>query len=290
MHGRSEMHYESLYPRQDKWYKVVICPIQEGLSVFLTDITENKTLQDKLVLEQMLREKRIEALSHMAGGLAHEISNPLAIIHGWADDLKNMASEKSMLPSHAIDTICDRILKTTDRASNILRGLKAFARDAAHDPMVPASIYLILEQALELQESRFARQNVSIRTNLQPDIPLFPCREIQIGQILTNLLNNAFDAIVQSEAKERWVAVDAVCSASEVCIEVSDSGPGIQDHQKAHLMQPFFTTKELGLGMGVGLSLSRAIAQGHGGSLLLVRESTRTCFRLSLPVAHVAVD
>ena len=67
-------------------------------------------------------------------------------------------------------------------------------------------------------------------------------------------------------------------------MDVTDSGSGIEDHFKAHLMEPFFTTKEFGLGMGVGLSLSRAIAQDHGGALTLRDDTKNTCFRLGLPI------
>ncbi len=274
MAGRSEVFYDSFYTPHEKWYRVKVYPVPEGVAIFLCDITE----------ERSLREKRVEALSLMAGGLAHEISNPLAIIHGWANDLKIMASQDTLLSSSEVGTICGMILKTTSRATNILEGLRAFASESAHDPMEPASIYTILDQSLELQEARFERQRIELRTEFQADIPPFACREVQIGQILTNLLNNAFDAIVQSEAEERWVTIRAWSPGLELCVEVIDSGPGIDEQLKPHLMKPFFTTKELGLGMGVGLSLSRAIAHEHGGTLTLVTDSKHTCLRLSLPV------
>ncbi len=114
-------------------------------------------------------------------------------------------------------------------------------------------------------------------------LPPLLCREVQVGQILTNLLNNAFDAIVQSQAPERWIKLSANLREDDIVIDVIDSGPGIEDHFKAHLMEPFFTTKELGLGMGVGLSLSRAIAQDHAGTLTLCKDTPHTCFRLVLP-------
>jgi signal transduction histidine kinase len=114
--------------------------------------------------------------------------------------------------------------------------------------------------------------------------PLFLCREVQIGQIITNLLNNAFDSIVQSYSAERWVSLGAEYSNREIHIDVTDSGPGVEDHFKAHLMEPFFATKELGLGMGVGLSPSRAAAQDHAGSLTLRPDTEHTCFRLILPI------
>jgi nitrogen-specific signal transduction histidine kinase len=77
-------------------------------------------------------------------------------------------------------------------------------------------------------------------------------------------------------------------SCLESAMHLAPSGPGIEDHFKAHLMEPFFTTKEFGLGMGVGLSLSRAIAQDHGGPLTLRKESNSTCFRLALLSNQVA--
>ena len=117
------------------------------------------------------------------------------------------------------------------------------------------------------------------------------CRETQIGQIITNLLNNSFDAIEQSQSTERWVRLTAEQRETKLVIRVIDSGPGIEEKFRAHLMDPFFTTKKLGLGMGVGLSLSRAIAQDHGGTLALCPDDmVNTCFELILPIDHEGVE
>jgi C4-dicarboxylate-specific signal transduction histidine kinase len=148
-----------------------------------------------------------------------------------------------------------------------------------------ASIGEIADQCLELQYARFDRHGVELRLHLNSDVPDFLCRATQIGQIVTNLLNNAFDAIVQSDSAERWISLATDYADGEIHMDVTDSGPGIEDHFKAHLMEPFFTTKEFGLGMGVGLSLSRAIAQDHGGTLSLCKDTEHTCFRLVLPIA-----
>jgi C4-dicarboxylate-specific signal transduction histidine kinase len=285
MIDRSEQHYEMFFAPQGRWYRTKAFPVAEGISLFFSDITQEKHNEEQLALEQLLREKRIEALTHMAAGLAHEISNPLAIIHGVASGLALLAEAEAPVPPHEIRLACENILKTAKRASNILRGLRGFAREAAQDPMEFASIYEIVEQCTELQQDRFEQQAVHLTTNMDPDIPDFLCREVQIGQIVTNLLNNAFDAITQSNATERWIAVSVKFTQNQISVDVTDSGPGIQDHFKAHLMEPFFTTKELGLGMGVGLSLSRAIAQDHGGTLTLLEDSEHTTFRLVLPSA-----
>jgi C4-dicarboxylate-specific signal transduction histidine kinase len=284
MEGRSETKYEHYYAPYERWYRVHAFPTDDGLSMFFSNITEDKKIRDQLELEQVLREKRIEALSHMAGGLAHEISNPLAIIHARACDLRSLAASKARVAAIDVLKACDSIVQTSDRAMKILRGLRGFAREASQDPMRLASINEIAEQCIELQYTRFGHHDIELRLDLNAEIPDLMCRETQIGQIVTNLLNNAFDAIIQSDCKERWMSLRTEHAEGEIYMDVTDSGPGIEDHFKTHLMEPFFTTKEFGLGMGVGLSLSRAIAQDHGGTLTLCKDTKNTCFRLVLPI------
>jgi len=284
MDTRIEASYEVFYTPYEKWYRGRIFPNESGISIFFADVTEEKKLQEQLALEQLLREKRIEALSHMAGGLAHEISNPLAIIHARASNLQSLIAGGLPIPPAELEKSCDSIVKTSDRAIRILKGLKGFGREAGNDPLEWASPYDIVEQCKELQEARFERHDVKLDLVLPPDLPLILCRETQIGQIVTNLVNNAFDAIDQSHSTERWVTVALEHLSDTISIRVTDSGPGIDEKFRPHLMDPFFTTKTLGLGMGVGLSLSRAIAHSHGGSLELLAGTPNTCFELILPV------
>jgi C4-dicarboxylate-specific signal transduction histidine kinase len=284
MESRTAIKFESYYAPSGLWSRVHAFPTDDGLSIFFSDITEEKKLQEKLELEQLLREKRIEALSHMAGGLAHEISNPLAIIHARASDLRSLAASGAPVAATDVQEACDGIVRTSDRAIKILHGLRGFAREGSQDPMALASIREIAEECLELQQARFERHRVELRLHFNSEVPDILCRETQIGQIVTNLLNNAFDSIVQSDSTERWISLATGYAGSGIYVDVSDSGPGIEDHFKVHLMEPFFSTKEAHLGMGVGLSLSRAIAQDHGGSLVLRKDTIHTCFRLVLPI------
>ena len=284
MRDRVETNYEIFYGPYSGWYAVRVFPTGDGVSLFFSNITEEKKLRVQLEHEQLMREKRIEALSHMAGGLAHEISNPLAIIHGRATELLDLAAGEVPVASDEVRVACEDIVKTSNRASSILRGLRGFGREASQDEMQLASIYDIAEESVELQHSRFERHGVELRVRLDPELPLLLCRATQIGQILTNLLNNGFDAIVQAESVARWVEMTAVSDGESMIIEVTDSGPGIEDHFKTHLMEAFFTTKEFGVGMGIGLSLSRAMAQDHGGTLTLCSDRENTCFQLILPI------
>ena len=250
----------------------------------LEEATEQRDLAvTQLEREQLMREKRIEALSHMAGGLAHEISNPLAIMHGKASDLQRLVDSGTLTDADVRETAVSLVL-TAERAMKILRGLRGFGREAAKDPFEAATVEGILEGCIELQESRMERERVDLVLQIEDGLPDIWCRETQIGQILTNLINNGYDAVVLANAEDRWIEIKAASNGGFVTIDVMNSGPMIEDSLKPHLMEPFFTTKEFKFGTGVGLSLSRAIAQDHGGTLILRDGTEHTCFRLTLPV------
>ncbi len=290
MDDRVEARYEVHYPPYAMWFSVSAFPTPLGISVFYRDITAEKSLEEQLVYERRLREKRIEALSNMAGGLAHEISNPLAIIYGTASDLQRLAQTEATLPADDVLEASSTIVTTSDRAIRILRGLRGFAREAGSDPMEYASLAEIVEQAIQMQELRFARLGIDLRASVATGLPLILCRETQIGQIVTNLLNNAYDAIVEQDCIQRWVLLEVRCSGERLQLDVTDSGLGIDEQIRERLMEPFFTTKTRGVGMGIGLSLSQAIAHEHGGTLELCRDTANTCFRLTLIAQPLTVE
>jgi signal transduction histidine kinase len=275
--------YENYYAPDDLWFRAQASPTEEGISLFFTDVTTERSLQNQLSLEQIMREKRIEALTHMAGGLAHEINNPLAIIHASASDLRIAVTSDAPLAREEVGTVCGSIVHASNRAIRVLRALQGFAREAGNDPMQLTQIKEVLERSVQMLEDRFERHRVELRTGIVPELPMVLCRETQILQIVTNLLNNSLDAVQQSKA-ERWVWLSADTSSDGVEIKVADSGPRSEDQSRPALMDPFFTAKSSGPWMGVGLSLSRTIAQEHGGSLMLEDAGGDTTFRLTLPL------
>ncbi|CAN5421410.1 hypothetical protein BH10ACI4_BH10ACI4_05440 [soil metagenome] len=291
MSTRTPVSFEGYYPPLDLSTNAQIHPWEDGgITLFFTDISEQKRLQRELDKERALREQRIEALAQMAGGLAHEISNPLGIIHARASDLAEVALENDTLPSATVTAACTSIVKTSDRAMRILRGLRMFAREGSRDPMQTAQVGPLVEQTVDLVRARYETQGIALDVSLPADLPTIQCREVQIGQVLLNLLNNAFDAIDSAPTSERWVRIQARVhphtdgAQDQIIIDVVDGGPGVAEEHRAHLMQAFFTTKPVGAGIGVGLSLSQAIAQDHGGSLELTDVEGHTCFRLTLPL------
>jgi signal transduction histidine kinase len=248
-------------------------------------------MERELEEERAQRNQRIEVLARLSSGLAHEIKNPLAIIHARASDLAEMASEGDVDRAQ-IEKTCASIVQTSDRAIRILRGIAAMARVGTHDPMQQASMYEIVEQAVDLVRGQYRMSGIQLTTDLPLNLPTVECREVEISQVLVNLLNNAFDAVDGDSLSERWVRVRVSTQPGaehenqieRLQIDVVDGGPGVAAEHKERLMQAFFTTKPVGAGMGIGLSTSRAIAEDHGGQLEFRECNGHTCFRLTFPV------
>ena len=287
MATRQPCAFESFYAPLDLTSTVSVHPWEDGgITVFFIDISEQKRLQRDLDRERTARSQRVEVLARLAGELAHEIKNPLAIIHARASDLAELAAENAAIPVDIVAKTCASIVKTSDRAIRILRGLEALARDGRRDPMHRTEVHALVEQTVELVQRRFTTHGIELIADVPPGLPPLLCREVQIGQVLMNLLNNAFDAIDSSPESQRWVRVTASTQPSEpahLVIDVIDGGPGVTEEAREHLMETFYTTKAVGAGMGVGLSVSRSIAVDHGGTLQLLEAAGHTCFRLSLP-------
>ena len=276
--------------------EIGLSPVKTEAGFFVTavvrDVTERKSLERELQQERDLRGQRVEVLARLAADLAHEIKNPLAIIHARASDLAELTAQGLPLPALTVEQTCDSILKTTERAIRVIRGVQALAHEGSHDPMQPVDIHGLIDQAVELLQTRFATHGIALETVVPAGLPMLQCREVQIEQVLVNLLDNAFDAIDGDARSRPWVQVrvsmqpasDAVGGAAAVHIDVLDGGPGVSPQDRGHLMQTFFTTKPRGAGMGIGLSVSRSIAQDHGGTLVLLDAEGPTCFRLTLPV------
>jgi PAS domain S-box-containing protein len=292
MTTRQPEAFESYYEPLDLSTNISAHPLDDGgITIYFTDISEQRRLERALEQERAQRHQRIEVLARLSSGLAHEIKNPLAIIHARASDLAEMASEGEVDRAE-IEKTCLSIVHTSDRAIRILRGVAAMARVGTHDPMAYANVAEMVEQAVELVQGRYKESGIRLEAVVPEKLPTLECREVQISQILVNLLNNAFDAVEGDARSERWVRVVVSVQPGaqhenhidRLQISVIDGGPGVAPEHRERLMQTFFTTKSMGAGIGIGLSVSRTIAEDHGGQLELRENEGHTCFRLTLPV------
>jgi PAS domain S-box-containing protein len=247
------------------------------------DLTGRKSVEQELEANraQIVSSSRLSALGKMAGGIAHEINNPLAVIHASAANISRMA-ESGSVQVPALLKNSNRISQTANRISRIVRSLRHVARESSADEFRETPVREIVDETLELCAERFREHNIRLVVSAIDPQAVINCREAQISQVLLNLLQNAYDELVDREG-ERWVKLDVTYCDRWVIFSVSDSGRGISPEHRAHIMEPFFTTKPVGKGVGLGLSISRSIALEHGGTLELDEQSPYTCFRLKLP-------
>lgn len=252
----------------------------------LMDLNKNldKEIQQrtsKLIATEaiLINSAKMSALGEMAGGVAHEINNPLTIISGKAHTLQRRV-QQSPLEIEKISKDIHEIEKTVKRIAKIVSGLKTFSRNAEQDIPVLTNLNQLVGETLNLCQERFKHHDIVVEVDVPNDLEL-ECRQSQISQILINLLNNSFDAIQGSSNKV--IKISAKKIEERILIRVEDFGPRISEEVVQKMMQPFFTTKEIGKGTGLGLSISKGIAESHNGKLYLDREAPSTCFVIEIP-------
>ncbi len=227
--------------------------------------------------DKLFQTSKLSALGEMAGGVAHEINNPLAIIQMTA---KALLDEKNP-EQKVIDERLNSILKTVGRINKIVLGLIAFSRDGSADPKQVVKVSQIIEDTLALCQVRFRVDGVKISVESDGSDASILCKAVEISQALLNLLNNARDAV--SGAEKKWLTIRSRSLGEQVEIAVIDSGPGVPTEIREKIFQPFFTTKDVGAGTGLGLSVAFGIIESHGGKLTLDTHAPNTTFVITLP-------
>ncbi|MFL5815488.1 MAG: ATP-binding protein [Bdellovibrionia bacterium] len=223
---------------------------------------------------------KMAALGEMAGGVAHEINNPLAIICGSTEFIQSMIARKDV-DQAKLGQLVDRIHHTAFRIVKIVKALRFFARDGSNAPFERESFQAIINDTLEFCQEKFRSHSVNLQlAPISPELKI-DCQAVQISQVLLNLLQNAFDAVQGLET--RWIRLEVFEAESEIRIVVTDSGTGIPAELRSKIMLPFFTTKDVGKGTGLGLSISQGIITHHRGSLSVDDTSENTCFVVRLP-------
>ena len=222
----------------------------------------------------------LATLGEMAGGIAHEVNNPLAVIIGNCDHIIRSAKE----PQPNLEKIAEKaekILKTSFRISKIITGLRSFSRQSIDDPFVETKLSTLIEETLELCREKFYQNSVNIKIDPIPEIKV-PMRSVQISQVLINLLNNSFDAIKNEAVKN--IEIHFNITDTDLLIDVADNGAGISPLVIGKIFDPFFTTKEVGQGTGLGLSISRSILLDHKGEIQVLPNKKMTTFQIRLPL------
>jgi len=219
--------------------------------------------------------------------LAHEIKNPLAGIRGAAQLLKSGLGAADI-------PLAQLIVEETERIRRLVDRMEAFSDDA--DPVrTPINIYRVLDRVRALAANGVA-DGIVIREAYDPSLPPALGEEDQLIQVFLNLVKNAAEAahargdgrgeITIATAYRHGVRVKsgrAPAQSAPLEVKVTDNGPGVPEHLRDHLFEPFVTSKAHGTGLGLALVVK--IVAGHGGLVDFESEPGRTVFRVLLPAA-----
>ena len=241
-----------------------------GALIYLRDMTERREFEKaRAEMESQLRQKqKLESIGTLAGGVAHEINNPINGIINYAELIANgnISSEQSKAFSEGI-------IQEGKRIAEIVRNLLSFARQEKQTHS-PAQIKDIIDQSVALMRVMLRHDQIALELDIPDDLPSIKCRSQQIQQVIMNLITNARDAlnakyIGYHENKTIRIACTMIYKDGRrwFQITVKDNGTGIPADILERIFDPFFTTKPRDEGTGLGLSISHGIVKDHHGSL-----------------------
>ena len=224
---------------------------------------------------------RMVSLGELTASIGHEISNPLTSMACFIDMLRSEIKAHPGETESMLSTL-DSIQRICNNMKVIVKGTQIIAKDGTLLSFEKVTFKTILEQIDILCQAKFKRSPIKLDIKVEHDDAVFQCSPVQIIQVIMNLLNNAYQAALDTEA--RWVKLTMQIKEPHVYISVTDSGDGIPKEIQDKLLDPFFSTKKAGQGLGIGLSLSQNIMQKHHGRLFYNQDSANTCFVLEFPM------
>ncbi len=262
--------------------------VEKKASSLAEKMTVDLKINQEIVKQQQIKlllSAKMSSLGEMAGGIAHEINNPLTIINSKAMIMRKRLDSNEM-DIEKFKYELSKIEDTSKRIAKIIKGLQTFARNTEDDPKLKIQISSVIDDTLELCKERFKNHLIDLQVNCPSNIFL-ECRPHQLAQVFMNLLGNAHDAIEHDN--EKWIKINVIQAEDIVKLSISDSGMGISTEVLDKIMQPFFTTKEIGKGTGLGLSISKGIIEDHHGTLRYESVLGHTQFIIELPLVQPVV-
>jgi two-component system NtrC family sensor kinase len=234
---------------------------------------------DREMRARLRESDRLAAVGELVAGVAHEVNNPLSSISAFAQLLLR---DGGLTPEQR-DSI-EVIKAETLRASQVVKDLLAFARRS--EPLREAiDLNAIIARTLRLRDYQLTSNKIKVEQNLGGDLPAVIGDGRQLQQVCLNLVTNAIQAMATLGGGTLFVTTRA--TKAHVILEMRDTGPGIPEAVRAHVFEPFYTTKSEGEGTGLGLSVSYGIVTAHGGQIEIADSSgAGTTFRLTLPAAE----
>ena len=254
------------------------------LLLVVTDVTARKAVEQRSreLQTQLAHADRLKSLGAMAAALAHEINQPLGAIANYAEGCLNRLSSSLTDPQELVAPL-KALLRSTHRGGEIIRRTLSFVRPGPHQ-FAAESVNDLVKEVAELCQPEARRRNIHVEWQLREDLPSVLVDGIQIQQVLTNLIQNAFEALERVDPFRRRIKLmTQQVLENELELSVADSGPGLPASGSESWFEPFVTIDKDGTGLG--LSIARSIVESHGGRIWAdVGRDGGAVFRFTLPI------
>jgi PAS domain S-box-containing protein len=249
----------------------------------IMDVTERNRAQEELQKAQaeLARITSLATIGTLTASIAHEINQPLAAIVTDAGACVRWLEREVPNLDEARESL-ERVIESGHRAADVIKGIISLAkRTPAKKERL--NINEIIREVISLAARELAQNNVVLRMELQPDIPLVVGDRVQLQQVLLNLILNSIEAMSGVDSPVRELVIRSQESKpGEVMVTVRDSGAGLDPNDAERIFDSFFSTKSEGLGLG--LSISRTIVGSLGGRLWATQNNDKgATFQFILP-------
>ncbi|MDA7950778.1 MAG: ATP-binding protein [Pirellulaceae bacterium] len=223
--------------------------------------------------------KMYAELAQLAGELAHEIKNPLSIIHMnmdmLAEDFTEATNRRDRRTQTTIETVKDQCL----RLENLLNDFLRFSKQSQIN-LIPGDLNAQIERVLALYLPQAEQSGITVLRYLDPDLPMILLSSESLQAALVNLVKNSLEAM---DGKRGELTVRTRTTLNGVALDLIDTGSGMDQQTALNMFEPFYTTKQGG--SGLGLPTARKIIEAHGGRIdVQSSEGQGTQFTLEFPV------
>jgi PAS domain S-box-containing protein len=278
MEGRLAVHFEAPAAiasvlNRDRWFERHLYPMEEGLAVYLRDVTERKKVEEALqqTRAELMHVSRLATMGEVAASLARELNQSLGAIVANGDACLRWLGRSEPNLDGATDGI-QRVIGDAKRAGEVIAHTRAlFTKSVGERTAVDMAD--IIREILVLARPEMERQRIVLHDHLAEGLSKVSGVRAQLQQAVLNLVINAVEAMADLSEQRRHLIIRSRRYGYDkrvgLLVTVQDAGVGVAEENLNRIFEPFYTTKARGLGLG--LSISRSIIESHSGRLWAIR-------------------